>query len=258
MKVLAIVGSPRKGNSYRLTQMIEKRLEDHDDIDFEYLFLKDYDLGNCTGCHACVKYGKDKCPLNDDREIIEKMMLKADGVIFVSPIYNFHITALMKNFVDHLTYAIHRPRFFDKKAMVFIQRGGMFKDAVKYMKKVVHAWGFDVVSTLGIPDLDSLTDKYKKKSIKKLEEATDKFYNGLKENKIPSPSIYDLVWFNIWKTNAEVNKEGMPADYEYWSDKGWLDMDYYYDVRINPMKKSFASIGSFFAKRFMKKIFEGY
>jgi len=258
MKVLAIVGSPRKGNSYRLTQRIEKRLESHDDIDFEYIFLKDYELENCTGCHACVKYGKEKCPLNDDRDIIEKKMLKADGVIFVSPIYNFHITALMKNFVDHFTYAVHRPRFFGKKAMVFIQRGRMFKEAIKYMKKVVHAWGFDIVSTLGIPDLDSLTDKYKEKSIKELEETTDKFYNGLKENKIPSPSIYDLVWFNIWKTNAEVNKESMPADYNYWSDKGWLDMDYYYDVRINPMKKSFASIGSFFAKRFMKRVFEGY
>ena len=257
MKVLAVIGSPRKGNSYKLTQKIEERLKQHD-IDFEYLFLKDYELGNCTGCHACIKHGKDRCPLNDDRDLIEKKMLKADGVIFVSPIYNFHITALMKNFVDHFTYAVHRPRFFGKKAMVFIQRGGMFKDAIKYTKKVVHAWGFEVVSTLGIPDIDPLTEKYKKKSMKKLDKAADDFFNGLKKDKLPSPSIYDLVWFNIWKINAEVNKEDIPADYEYWAKYGWFDMEYYYEVRINPIKKAVASIGTFFANRFMKKVFKGY
>ncbi len=258
MKVLAVIGSPRKGNSYELTQRIEERLKRHDDIDLEYLFLKDYELGNCTGCHACVMYGKEKCPLNDDRDLIEKEMLKSDGVIFVSPIYNFHITALMKNFIDHFTYAVHRPRFFGKKAMVFIQRGGMFKDAIKYMKKVVHAWGFEVVSTLGIPDIDPLTEKYKKKSMKKLDKAADDFFNGLKKDKLPSPSIYDLVWFNIWKINAEVNKEDIPADYEYWAKYGWFDMEYYYEVRINPIKKAVAFIGTFFANRFMKRVFKGY
>jgi len=258
MKILAIIGSPRKGNSYKLTQKIEKRLQHHEHIEFIYVFLREYNLGNCTGCHACVNLGKEKCPLNDDREIIEKKMLGADGVIFVSPIYNLHITALMKNFVDHFTYAVHRPPFFGKKAMIFIQRGELFKDAVKYMKKIIHAWGFEVVSTLGIPDLDSLTNTYRKKSIKKLNKATDRFYEGLNKKRLPSPSIYDLVWFNIWKINVEATKDGIPADYTYWAAKGWLDMNYYYTIKINPFKKGIASIGTFVAKKFMKRIFKGY
>ena len=258
IKVLAIIGSPRKGNSYQLTQMIEERLKNHKEIEFEYLFLKDLDLDNYTGCQSCIVNGKESCPLDDDRDIIEQKIHDADGVIFVSPVYNFHITALMKNFVDHFTYAVHRPRFFDKKAMIFIQRGKMFKKALKYMEKVVHAWGFDVVSTLGIPDVDPLTEKYKKKSIKELEKATDRFYEGLKKNELPSPTVYDLVWFNVWKMNAEVNKEVIPADYVYWKNKGWFDMDYYYKVRINPLKKGIAYISTVFAKKFMKKVFKDY
>jgi len=76
-----------------------------------------------------------------------------------------------------------------------------------------------VISTLGIPDVDPLTEKYKKKSIKELEKATDRFYEGLKRDELPSPTVYDLVWFNVWKMNVEVNKEGIPADYDYWKNR---------------------------------------
>lgn len=48
-----------------------------------------------------------------------------------------------------------------------------------------------------------------------LETAEDDPYKGLMKDKLPSLSIYDLLWFNIWKINAEVNKKDIPADYEY-------------------------------------------
>jgi hypothetical protein len=39
MQVLAIIGSPRKGHSYRLTQEIERRLRRNTHLRFEYVFL---------------------------------------------------------------------------------------------------------------------------------------------------------------------------------------------------------------------------
>ena len=52
MKVLAIIGSPKKGNSYRITQQVEKHLKsfaNNDkkgkvDLEFDYIFLKESGL----------------------------------------------------------------------------------------------------------------------------------------------------------------------------------------------------------------------
>jgi multimeric flavodoxin WrbA len=66
-------------------------------------------------------------------------MMEADGVIFASPIYTFHVTGLMKNFIDRFSYCVHRPRFFGKKAMVYVLRGGMFKESIKYVRRLLRA-----------------------------------------------------------------------------------------------------------------------
>ena len=44
MKIIAIMGSPHKGNTLELTQRVEERLKTLGDMDFEYLHLKDADL----------------------------------------------------------------------------------------------------------------------------------------------------------------------------------------------------------------------
>jgi len=70
MKVLAIIGSLRKGNSYRITQQVENCLKSYSnnddsgkvDLEFEYIFLNEDNLELCKGCFVCLPYGEDKCP----------------------------------------------------------------------------------------------------------------------------------------------------------------------------------------------------
>ncbi|MEN6329034.1 MAG: NAD(P)H-dependent oxidoreductase [Methanobacteriaceae archaeon] len=258
MKILAIIGSPRKGNSYKLTRLIEERLKNKGPIDFEYLFLKNTNLATCIGCHQCIKKGENSCPLSDDRDFILTRMKEADGVIFVSPVYMFTITALMKNFVDHLAFLVHRPVFFNKPAMIFIHRGDMFPDSIKYMERVVRSWGFSTVARLGIPDPDDLTPKSRKKSLKSLETETDKFFTALERGKLPSPSMYDLLSFRVWKINAQALKKDFPADYKYWEEHKLFDKDYYYDAPINPLKKVIARLLEPLVRLFMRRTFQGY
>ncbi|MHB1043940.1 MAG: flavodoxin family protein [Eubacteriales bacterium] len=87
MKVLAIIGSPRKiGNTYHVVEQIKENMMKFDkSIDFEYLFPRDYNLMMCTGCFACISQGEDKCPLKDDHAILEAKMSEADGIIFAAP-----------------------------------------------------------------------------------------------------------------------------------------------------------------------------
>ncbi len=51
-KVLAILGSPRKGNSYRVTQQVEAALRKRGEVAFDYLWLRDVNLRPCRGCYT--------------------------------------------------------------------------------------------------------------------------------------------------------------------------------------------------------------
>lgn len=115
MKILVIMGSPRKGNTYRATKKIEKSMQSMGSVEFEYLMLKDTDLSQCRGCFVCFTKGEDHCPCKDDAPVIEQKMHSADGVIFATPVYGMNVSALMKLFIDRFSYIFHRPRFFDKK-----------------------------------------------------------------------------------------------------------------------------------------------
>ena len=73
--------------------------------------LNEVNLEQCLGCYVCVLLGEEKCPLKDDRDMIIKEMLDADGIVFASPVNVNHISAIMKHFIGRLGYEAHRPRF---------------------------------------------------------------------------------------------------------------------------------------------------
>ena len=74
MRILAICGSARKGNSYSVLSTIQ---EEYPSIDYELLMLKDANLEPCRGCYVCIRRGEQYCPRKDDRDtIIEKMLVR--------------------------------------------------------------------------------------------------------------------------------------------------------------------------------------
>jgi multimeric flavodoxin WrbA len=59
------------------------------DIDFEYVFLNDYNLEFYQGCMLCFDKGEQFCPHTDDRDVLIEKLERSDGVIFASPSYDF-------------------------------------------------------------------------------------------------------------------------------------------------------------------------
>jgi multimeric flavodoxin WrbA len=151
MRLLAIVGSPHKGNTFRLIQKIEKGIKKcGDDVEFDYLFLKDAQLETCKGCFTCVSKGEQYCPIKDDCYKIVEQMMNCDGIIFASPVYVFSVSALMKNFIDRLAYVCHRPCFLNKYAMVVTTScGGGIPETLSYLERVIRSWGFILVINWG-------------------------------------------------------------------------------------------------------------
>ncbi|MCK4826914.1 flavodoxin family protein [bacterium] len=65
MKILSIMGSPRKGDSYKITKIFEEKLSALEKVEFKYLFLGDINLEYCRGCSICMKKGEEFCPSKD-------------------------------------------------------------------------------------------------------------------------------------------------------------------------------------------------
>ncbi|HOI12433.1 MAG TPA: flavodoxin family protein [Methanoculleus sp.] len=104
MKILVIMGSPRKGNTYQAAQRIEEVMRSLGDVEFEYLMLRDVGLEPCRGCLTCFTWGEERCPVRDDAPAVGQKLSDADGVIFASPVYGLAVTGLMKTFIDRFSY----------------------------------------------------------------------------------------------------------------------------------------------------------
>jgi len=228
MKIIAICGSPRKGNTYKVLNSIK---ENYPNIDYKILMLKDLRFELCKGCYSCVLRGEEKCPIKDDRDMIVREMLDADGIIFASPTYSHMISALMKNFFDRFGFYAHRPRFFEKYAMSLTTASGYGGEfAIKYMDKMAEVFGFNMVPPL---DLNVRPGKIKEvnrqKNHKKTVDAVNILLARIKKGERTKPSIDFLVPFHIFKLVSELDRDLMKADYEYYKDK----KNYYYDTKIN-------------------------
>lgn len=235
MKILAIIGSPRKGNTTKVVQQIEQELKmQSEDICFEYLFLKDTELKLCKGCFVCIAKGEHLCPLKDDLSMAKEKMFNADGVIFASPVYVFNVSTLMKNLIDRFAYISHRPQFFGKSAMAVVTSGGGgIPETLKYLESVLRGWGFSFASKIGVmmhPAVDH------SQSTTKIKKAAHKFYNSIINNEPISPRLNEILQFRIIKLNSMKFTEHFSADYEFYKNT----KDYYVKARINFFKNIYA------------------
>jgi multimeric flavodoxin WrbA len=235
MKLLAICGSPRKGNSYKALATIRDAFPG---IDFEILHLMDMDLKLCKGCYACVLKGEATCPFKDDRDMILKKMAVSDGLILASPVYSHMVSALIKNFFERFGYLAHRPQFFNKFAMSMVSCSGYgAEEALKYMDKMLSAFGFNLAPSLELQVRPGkMPERNNAQNIEKSKRAVKILIEKIEKGEIDKPSLKKIIPYNIFKYVSKLDKELMKADHAYYKDKG----DYYYETHIPFYKKIIA------------------
>jgi multimeric flavodoxin WrbA len=210
--------------------------DNHPEIDYKLIMLGDLNFKPCKGCYACIAHGEDKCPLKDDRDVVVNEMLAADGVIFASPVYVNHISALMKGFIDRIGYESHRPRFFGKQAMVMAVCGGFGADkAAGYLKDIVTTFGFNVVSSL---ELQASTKSAKENAHnrEKAAAAFDALVAGIESGQRKPPELQQVIMFHMFKAISEAYPDRFPADHRYYQDKD----GYYDDSKVSFWKQMIA------------------
>jgi multimeric flavodoxin WrbA len=98
MKVLVILGSPRKGgNTEILASQVIAGMKDAG-ADVELIRLADYRISPCIACGGCEKTGR--CVVQDDMQDLYPRIDSADRLVLVSPIYFYGVTAQLKAFID--------------------------------------------------------------------------------------------------------------------------------------------------------------
>jgi len=238
MKVTAFVGSARKMHTYHATERFLHNLALLGNIDYEIVQLSDYNLEPCRGCIVCFNQGEELCPLKDDRDKLIEKMNHSDGIIFASPNYSFHVSAIMKTFLDRLGFIFHRPRYFGKVFTGIVAQGIYGgNDIVKYFNFIGSGLGFNVVKGSCIKTLEPLTKKDQEKIETIIDKHSKKFYSTLLKNQYPIPSLFQLMIFRYARSSIKSKLNEEYNDYRYYEEKGWFESDYYYPVKLSLIKK---------------------
>ncbi|HPJ46619.1 MAG TPA: flavodoxin family protein [Tenuifilaceae bacterium] len=238
MKVTAFVASARKKHTYNATERFLQKLQTFGKIEYEIVSLNDYNLQICRGCKICFEKGEEFCRLKDDRDILIEKMKNSDGIILATPNYSFHVSALMKAFLDRLGYVFHRPEFFGKTFTSIVVQGIYGGDAiVKYLDFVGNGLGFNTIKGCCITTLEPMTKKQENANNKLIDNLTQKFYKELIKKRFPNPSLFKLMVFRMSRTSINRMLDSNFKDYSHFDEKGWFDAEYFYPVKLNPVKK---------------------
>lgn len=257
MKILVVMGSPRKGNTYRAVERIREVMESLGPVEFEYLWLDTANLLPCRGCFACISKGEEKCPIKDDAPAIERKMHEADGVVLASPVYGMNVSGQFKVFVDRFSYIFHRPRFFGKKALLLATTGALgTKEVLSYLSLVAQVWGFEVTGRAGLVTPPGPAPDYRKEENERiLARAAESFYRAVRGGRRRRPGLKDVVIFHAQRGSFGELEDEAPVDYRYWKEMGWLEPGarYFVDVPVNPVYSAIGRIVEGRARRQIRK-----
>jgi multimeric flavodoxin WrbA len=238
-KVVAIVGCANKRNLHRAVVQFQDNLQGLGGVECEIVSLGDYSLKPCRGCRLCFDKGEEFCPLHDDRDLLFGKIEAADGIVLASPNYSFHVSGIMKVFLDRFGFAFHRPRYFGK-AFTSIVCQGFFGGGkiVKYFDFVGYGLGFNKVKGSCLRTLEPMTEKAQQKIDRILAAHAKRFQERLAKPTLPAPGLISLFMFRWSRTSMRVMAGVSKRDYAYYADKGWFQSDYYYPVRLGALQKA--------------------
>ena len=253
--VTAFLGSARKrGLTYTAVRRFLDHLQAHGDVQGEIVFLSDYKLGVCRGCKSCFERGEERCPLKDDRDVLIEKMMASDGVIFATPNYSFHVSGMMKVFLDRLGFVFHRPQFHGKTFTSIVAQGihGGGK-IVKYLDFAGAGLGFNVVKGSCITALEPMTEKNRQQMEEALAKHSRRFHQRLMQPARPAPSLFQLMVFRMGRTSIRKLLGDSNRDFTYYRDHGWFDSDYYYPTRLGPLMRAAGAGFDWMAGRMFRK-----
>lgn len=241
MNVILLNGAPRKRNTAAALDEFSTYLSKKNVV-CTSINLHECKIQPCRGCINCFDKGEESCPHHNDIKHIISQMDLADGIVFFTPVYAFHISALLKNLFERISYIFHRPRFFGKVSTAVVTQG-IYGGNIsrKYLSFVGQALGFTVISGSVLQTRAPVAQKQKEKNSRALRQLSESYYKQLTHNRFPKPSLLSLTVFRIGRTKIKTELDDSYRDYTYYRDNGWFTSDFYYPVKISFVKKLYGN-----------------
>jgi len=226
MKICVIHGSPRKGNTYKATQLFIDELTKCGQIDLTEFFFPGALPAFCTGCQLCLGNPREKCPHAHDVTPVLDAILAADALVITSPHHGASaMPASLKNLLDHLDFltltVAPREEMFSKKAFV-ITTGSGSASAIGPIVKCLKNWGVNRVHSRGLRMFTDKWDKMPEKKQRKFENVLRKNARRFYHAKRRRPYWGTIFMYHMAKfvLRRYVGKDAYP--YEYWLERGWF------------------------------------
>jgi multimeric flavodoxin WrbA len=114
MKVLGIVGSPRRNGNTEILMNEILRTTREAGCDTEIFLMSEKQVAPCDACGSCFKAGS--CVIEDDMQELYAMMARADAIVFGSPVYFGSVSAQCKAIMDRMFALLRDHSLKDKVA----------------------------------------------------------------------------------------------------------------------------------------------
>ena len=226
MKIVVFHGSPRKGNTYKATQLFMSELASLGEVNFQEFLLPRSLPVFCTGCQLCLGNPFEKCPHSEYVKPIYDGIMSADALIFATPHFGAcDMSGGMKNLLDHLDFLTltvsPRKAIFRKKAFIITTATGSTA-AIKPIKKYLKNWGVNRVESYGIR---MFTDKWEK--MPSWQQTYFNFRLKIKAKRffrlgIMPPYLSTIFMYHMSRFILKlfVGKDEYP--YRYWEKQGYF------------------------------------
>ncbi|MFV0421070.1 flavodoxin family protein [Oleidesulfovibrio sp.] len=162
--IFGVEASPRSGgNSHKLLEAVLGGAQDAGERT-EAAHLRDYKYEPCVGCEKCRK-DKICTRFQDGMTLLYPRIIEARGLVLISPVHNYNVTAWMKAFIDRLycfyDFNNERPRGWSsrlagqgRKAVICaIAEQADRRDmgfTLEAMRMPLEALGYDVVEEIAV------------------------------------------------------------------------------------------------------------
>lgn len=241
-KVLALVASPRKKETWAVVEQFERQLRTHMEVEFETLMLRDLRLESCRGCFVCLTRGEEFCPHVDDRVSLVERLMAADAVVCATPNYALAVTALLKKALDRIAYTFHRPCCFHTRFLPIVTQGAIGGRAVvDYLRRVAQLTGFIYVPGVAVTTVTPSTPAERAVVSAAIARAARRLARSLSATDSPRPPLGSLFVFRLVRSMYRAAPDDRLKDVRYWRDRGWFTSGYFYPVKLGLLR---AAVGA--------------
>jgi multimeric flavodoxin WrbA len=230
MKVVAIYGNTRQGNTYHAAQLVLDGLKKYGTLECREVFLP-LDLPHfCHGCFSCFMKGEQTCPHAQFVSPIVAAMTEADLILLASPSYGLDVSGAMKAFIDHLCFMwiSHRPNpaMLNKAGLSVVTTAGAgLRHSTKTLRNSLRFWGvkriFSFKKAVAAAKWSDVSDKKKKQMTKKANVLAGKIVKSVSRIHRLPPPVFRSIMFKMM-AGAMKKNAWSPVDRAHWVTQGWV------------------------------------